>query len=320
MSKKDFVIGLDIGATKICCAVGEVASESADIAKVVGLGIVPFSGVRKGVVVDADATVQAMSKAFEQARSMVIARGLVLSPTTPIVTGAVASSQRIVNCAYEAGVNFTDFCLESIASAEAVLTSEQKETGVVLVDIGGSTCDLVIYKNGVIVHTAVLGIGGNHITYDVSVGLDVSFEEAELIKVTQGIAIPSALGRETHKFLDRIIACRVEEILYYIHREVTTSGFNSTLGGTIVITGGTTLMRGMPELAQMIFDLPVKLGLPVNGVMLPETCNSPRYSTAIGFIKYGARNIQKSKSLVQEQKNIYDKVRGSMRTWIKDLF
>lgn|GEM_PF-5494734 len=320
MSKKDFVIGLDIGATKICCAVGEVADESPNVAKVVGFGVVPFSGILKGVVVDADATVQSISKAFEQARIMVIERDLILSPTIPIVTGAVTSSQSVVNCAYEAGINFTDFCLESIASAEAVLTPEQKETGVVLVDIGGSTCDLVIYKNGVIVHTAVLGIGGNHITYDVSVGLDLPFEEAESIKVTQCIAVPSVLGRETHKFLDRIVACRVEEILYYIHREVVNSGFNSTVGGAIVITGGTTLMRGMPELAQMIFDLPVKLGLPVNGVMLPESFNSPRFSTAIGFIKYGLRNIQKSKSLAQEQKNIYDKVRGSMRTWIKDLF
>jgi cell division protein FtsA len=409
MSKKDFIVGLDIGTTKICCIVGEIAGDNIDI---IGIGTAPSSGLRKGVVINIDSTVESISKAVEEAELMagveistvytgiagghiksfnstgIVAvkdkeinendvnrvieaakavaipldrevihiipqefmldgqegikdpvgmNGVRLEAKVHIVTGAVSSAQNLIKCANKAGLNVAEICLEPIASAEAVLAADEKDLGVLLIDIGGGTSDIAIFKDGAIVHTGVLAIGGNHLTNDIAVGLRTPQNEAEKIKIRHGCAmsamvkpdetieVPGVGGRKSRivsrKLLSDIIEPRVEEIFSLIQREVMKSGYQDILSGGIVITGGTTILEGMPEMAEFIFEMPVKRGLPMNIGGLRDVVNSPKYATGVGLIKYGARNVQKSKSkFTIRDKNIYDKVRGSMRSWIKDLF
>lgn len=408
MSKKDFVVGLDIGTTKICCIVGEL-SEAGGI-DIVGIGTAPSTGLRKGAVINIDTTVESITKAIEEAELMagveistvytgiagghiksfnstgIVAikdrevteqdvqrvidaakavaipldrevihiipqeymingedgirdpigmSGVRLEAKVHIVTGAVSSAQNIIKCANKAGLNVSEICLEPIASSEAVLTQDEKELGVVLVDIGGGTSDIAIFKDGSIVYTSVLAIGGNHITNDIAVGLRTPQNEAEQIKIKWGcsmaalvkpeetIEVPGVGGRKprvvSRRLLAEIIEPRVEEMFSLIQREVMKSGFQDLLSGGVVITGGATLLEGMPELAEFVFELPVKRGLPLGIGGLKDVVNSPKFATGVGLLKYGARNLQKSRFPIRE-KNIYDKVRGSMRSWIKDLF
>ncbi len=411
MSKKDFVVGLDIGTTKICCIVGEIVeNNSHPLIDIVGIGTAPSNGLRKGVVINIDSTVENITKAVEEAELMagveistvyagiagghiksfnstgIVAvkdreitendvqrvidaakavaipldrevihiipqeykindqdgirdpvgmSGIRLESKVHIVTGAVSSAQNIIKCANKAGLNVSEICLEPIASSEAVLSQDEKELGVVLVDIGGGTSDIAIFKDGAVVYTGVLAIGGNHITNDISVGLRTPQQEAEKIKIQYGsalaslvkadetIEVPGVGGRKprvvSRRLLAEIIEPRVEEVFSLIQHEVSKSGFQDLLSGGIVITGGSTLLDGMPELAEMVFEMPVKRGLPQNIGGLRDVVNSPKFATAVGLLKYGARNMQKSKFPIRE-KNIYDKVRGSMRAWMKDLF
>jgi cell division protein FtsA len=408
MSKKDFIVGLDIGTTKICCVVGE-ATESG-IIDIVGIGTAPSTGLRKGCVVNIDSTVESIAKAVEEAELMagveitnvytgiagghiksfnstgIVAvkdqeitehdvqrvidaakavaipldrevihiipqeyliddqdgikdpigmSGVRLESKVHIVTGAVSSAQNIIKCANKAGLNVAEICLEPIASSEAVLTQDEKELGVALIDIGGGTSDIAIFKEGAIVFTGVLAIGGNHITNDIAVGLRTPQTEAEKIKIQHGCALASLVkpdetievngvgGRKSRviarRLLAEIIEPRVEEMFSLIQREIAKSGFQDQLSAGLVITGGSTLLEGMPELAEFVFELPVKRGLPHSIGGLRDVVNSPKFATAVGLLKYGARNGKKSKFMIRE-KNIYDKVRGSMKTWIKDLF
>jgi cell division protein FtsA len=181
----------------------------------------------------------------------------------------------------------------------------------------------------------VLAIGGNHITNDIAVGLRTPQNEAEKIKIRYGCAmaslikpdetieVPGVGGRKprivSRRLLAEIIEPRVEEIFSLIQREVMKSGYQDLLSAGMVITGGATLLEGMPELAEFVMEMPVKRGLPQNIGGLRDVVNSPKFATGVGLIKYGSRNMQKSKFPIRE-KNIYDKVRGSMRSWIKDLF
>lgn len=411
MSKKDFVVGLDIGTTKICCIVGEVVEPGPQpVIDIVGIGTAPSSGLRKGVVINIDTTVESITKAVEEAELMAGAEittvytgiagghiksfnstgivavkdkeiteqdvqrvidaakavaipldretihiipqeymindqdgirdpigmsGVRLEAKVHIVTGAVSSAQNIIKCANKAGLNVAEICLEPIASSEAVLCQDEKELGVVLVDIGGGTSDIAIFKEGAIVHTGVLAIGGNHITNDIAVGLRTPQNEAEKIKIRHGCALTSLVkadetievagvgGRKarvlSRRLLAEIIEPRVEEIFSLIQREIMKSGYQDLLSAGVVITGGATLLEGMPELAEFVFEMPVKRGVPQNIGGLRDVVNSPKFATGVGLIRYGARNMAKPRFPIRE-KNIYDKVRGSMRSWIKDLF
>ena len=411
MSKKDFVVGLDIGTTKICCIVGEIVEVGPHpIIDIVGIGTAPSTGLRKGVVVNIDSTVESISKAVEEAELMagveistvytgiagghiksfnstgIVAvkdkeiteqdvqrvidaakavaipldrevihiipqeyivdeqdgirdpigmSGVRLEAKVHIVTGAVSSAQNIIKCANKAGLNVAEICLEPIASSEAVLSQDEKELGVVLIDIGGGTSDIAIFREGAVAYTGVLAIGGNHITNDISMGLRTPQHDAEKIKIQYGCAMSALVkpedtievagigGRKSRvlsrRLLSEIIEPRVEEIFSLIQREVMKSGFQDLLSGGVVITGGSTLLEGMPEVAEEIFEMPVKRGVPQGVGGLKDVVNSPKFATAVGLLKYGAKNLMKSKFPIRE-KNIYDKVRGSMRTWIKDLF
>jgi len=411
MSKKDFVVGLDIGTTKICCIVGEVHERGPNpTIDIIGIGQAPSVGLRKGVVINIDSTVESITKAVEEAELMagveisnvftgiagghiksfnssgVVAvkdkeinendvqrcidaakavaipldrevihimpqefiidgqdgirdpigmNGMRLESKVHIVTGAVSSAQNIIKCANKAGLNVTEICLEPIASAAAVLSEDEKDLGVVLVDIGGGTSDIAIFKDGAIVFTGVLAVGGNHITNDIAVGLRCPQHEAEKLKIAHGCSLASLVrpdetievagvgGRKPRmvprRLLAEIIEPRVEEMFSLIQREVIQSGHGDVLSGGVVITGGSSLLEGMPEMAEFIFEMPVKRGIPMGIGGLRDVVNSPKFATGVGLLKYGARNGSKAKFQIRE-KNIYDKVRGSMRTWIKDLF
>ncbi len=359
MPKNNFVVGLDLGTTKTCCLVGKFEDDdSGGSLQIIGMGSAPSAGLRRGVIVDSDATVDSLIRAVEEAELMAgvkvstvytgMAGGLVqprISEGFGIdqgglevegnLQGMVSSAETIIQCTTRAGLEVAEFCLEPIASGESVLSSQEKQVGALLVDLGGGTSDIAIFKDGVIVHAGVLPLGGHQITNDIALGLRLTQVEAERLKVRRGCALralvkadetievtgvsgkgPRVLSRQV---LAEMIEPRVDEIFTLIQREVIKSGFQGLLSAGVVITGGATLLEGMPELAEWVFEIPARRGFPQGVGGLRNVVNSPRYATVVGLLKYGARNSSRTRSPVRER-NIYDKVRGSMRTWIKDLF
>ncbi len=252
-----------------------------------------------------------------------------------IVTGAITSAQNIVKCANRAGLNVDDIVLEQLGSSEAVLTPEEKELGAAIVDIGGGTTDLVIFANGSIKHTAVFSMAGNHITNDISVGLRTPAEEAEKIKIRYGCAltslvrkdetikVPSVGGRDprvlSRQNLAEIIEPRVDEILNLVWDEVVKMGYKNLLASGVILTGGSAILEGVPELAEQIFNLPVRRGTPIGIGGLVDLVNSPLYATGVGLVLYGSRNKAQSRFKVGEG-NIFSKVTRRMKEWIGEFF
>jgi cell division protein FtsA len=408
VGKRDpLVIGLDIGTTKICAVVGEVADGQVNI---IGLGTYPSKGLRKGVVVNIDSTVYSIKRAIEEAELMagchitsvyagiagghikginshgVIAvknreigpgdvkrvidaasavaipmdrevihiipqefivddqdgikdpvgmSGVRLEGRVHIVTGAITSAQNIIKCANKAGLDVDDIVLEQLGSSEAVLTTEEKELGAAIIDIGGGTTDLIIFSNGAIKHTAVVSLAGSHVTSDISMGLRTPLEEAEKIKLRYGCAltamvrkdetieVPSVGGRKprvlSRQTLAEIIEPRAEEILTLVHHEVGKTEYSSLIASGIILTGGSALLEGMPELAEQIFNLPVRRGTPIGIGGLVDLVNSPMYATGVGLVLYGSRNRVQSRFKVGEG-NIFTKVTHRMKEWIGEFF
>ncbi len=261
--------------------------------------------------------------------------GVRLEAKVHIVTGAVASAQNIIKSCQRAGVGVADIVLEQLASSEAVLSPDEKELGVALIDIGGGTTDIAIFVDGAIKHTAVLSLGGNHLTNDIAVGLRTPMAEAEKIKQAYGccltsmvgkdetIEVPSVGGREarvlSRQLLAEILEPRVEEIFTLVNREIVKSGFEDVIASGVVITGGTSILPGMPELAEQIFNLPVRRGLPRDIGGLTDVVNSPIYATGVGLVKYGSRNQQIRNFSVGDE-NIFDKVVRRMKEWFGEFF
>ncbi|HET6514700.1 MAG TPA: cell division protein FtsA [Thermodesulfovibrionales bacterium] len=233
--------------------------------------------------------------------------GTRLEANVHIVTGSVTSVQNLVTCCTKAGVSILDIVLEPLASAEAVLSKTEKKRGVVLVDIGGGTTDVAFYRDGVLRHTAVLSIGGNHLTNDIAVGLNVPVEEAEKIKKAYGYAtvgitdrmedLPETIeisdgdGKATKvplQYLAGIIQARCEEFIGLVKKEMEQVSYGIERS-TIVLTGGTSLLRGIKDLTEEIFGLPVKIGMP-EGVMDRGLVHSPIYATGVGLVRYGLAN------------------------------
>lgn len=262
--------------------------------------------------------------------------GVRLESKVHIVTGDVASAQNIIKCVNQAGIEVTDIVLEPLASSEAVLTPDEKELGVALIDIGGGTTDIAIFVRGSVVHTAVVPMGGNHITNDIAVGLRTSIQDAEKIKVTSGCAMSSMLpseemievpmvgGRKSKEIsrsvLTKIIEPRVEEILTMVNQELSNSGFKHLMSTGVVITGGASLLEGLPELAEFILELPVRRGVPQGVGGLLDVVNSPMYSTAVGLLMYGNSTSSEMTFKIKDEENVYGKVITRMKTWLGDVF
>ncbi|MDO3378834.1 cell division protein FtsA [Geoalkalibacter halelectricus] len=405
--RDNLVVGVDIGTTKICAIVGNYTEEGLDI---VGIGVSPSKGLRKGVVINIESTVAAIRKALQEAELMagceiksvfagiagghikgfnsqgVIAiknrevtgddvrrvidaakavaipmdrevihilpqefiiddqdgikeplgmSGVRLEAKVHIVTGAVASAQNIIKSCNRAGVDVADIVLEQLASAEAVLSADEKELGVAMVDIGGGTTDIAIYIDGAIKHTSVLSLGGNHLTNDIAVGLRTPMAEAEKIKHAYGccltsmvdkdatIEVPSVGGREprilSRQLLAEILEPRVEEIFTLVNREIIRSGYEDLIASGVVITGGTSILPGMPELAEQIFGMQVRRGVPRDIGGLTDVVNSPVYATGVGLVKYGCRNLE-TKNFSIGQENTFDKIVRRMKEWFGEFF
>lgn len=261
--------------------------------------------------------------------------GVRLEAKVHIVTGAVASAQNIIKSCNRAGTDVADIVLEQLASSDAVLSSDEKELGVALVDIGGGTADIAIFSEGAIKHTSVLSIGGDHLTNDIAVGLRTPMGEAEKIKQSYGccltsmvgkdetIEVPSVGGRESRilsrQLLAEILEPRVEEIFSLVSREISKSGYGDLIASGIVITGGSAILPGMPELAEQVFNLPVRRGNPLDIGGLTDVVNSPIYATGVGLVKYGSMNTQAQNFKIGE-KNVFERVSQRMKEWFSEFF
>jgi cell division protein FtsA len=260
--------------------------------------------------------------------------GVRLEAKIHIVTGAVTSAHNIVKCANRSGLDVCDIVLESLASGEAVLTNEEKELGTALLDLGGGTSDLAIFSGKNIKHTFVLSLGGNNLTNDIAIGLRAPLAEAEKIKTRYGtcssnsisseetIEVPGMGGREPKKLprqiLGEILEPRMEEIFSLIQREIYRAGMENIINSGMVMTGGTALLEGISDIAESIFNLPVRIGKPSGISGLVDVVNNPMYATGVGLVIYGVRN-QATKKFRIRDKNIFNGIISQMRKWFKDV-
>ncbi len=407
------VAGLDLGTTKVAVVVAEVDEHRQ--ARIIGVGLSPSHGMRKGTVINLEKTVNSIRKAVEEAQNMVgfkidsayvgIAGGHISSMNNKamisvekpggeitkkdmtrvieqaqsvgippdreiihvipiefkvdgdpgikdpvgmfgrrlevevhIVTGAVTSAQNIYKAVRRAGLQVKDIVLQPLASSYAVLEPDEKDLGVLLVDIGGGTTDIAIFKDGSIRHTQVIGLGGENITNDIALGLRTPPKEAEEIKKKYGCAMAKLLeeddteieikgvgGRNprkvSRKTLSAIIEPRVEEILSIAYREVRKVWDPELLAAGVVLTGGTSRLTGIEQLAEEIFDLPVKVGRPRAISGLTDIVEDPIFSTAVGLVKYG---IEKQNLTFIKTKeggnNVFDAILQRMKKWFKEFF
>jgi len=407
-----FVVGLDIGTTKICCVVAEVRPGNA--VHVVGLAEAPSRGLRKGVVVNLDATVEAIKAALqkvelqagvsvEQATVGIAgghirsfnSRGVVavsgkdgavstediervmnaaqavsipqdreilhvlpqefvlddqngihtpkgmigsrLEANVHIVTAASTAIQNLVTCANRAGIEVRDTVVEQLAVADAVLTDDEKELGVALLDIGGGTTDLAIFEKSAIWHTAVLAVGGDHFTNDLAIGLRTPIPDAERLKKQFGCALSSMIGDDeaievptvggrrprllSHQILAEILQPRATEIFTLIHDEITRAGFDKVLNAGVVLTGGGSMLPGMTEVAEQVFDVPVRQGSPATAEPMVDSGRGPEHSTAIGLALFGARQrpVRRRASLTMPAGSL-GRMGDRVRSWFAEMF
>ena len=258
--------------------------------------------------------------------------GVRLEARVHIVTAAVSSAQNIVKCCGKTGLSVSDIVLEPLASSEAVLAEEEKELGVALVDVGGGTTDVAIFANGSIQHTSVIPLGGNHLTNDIAVGLRTPMQEAERIKIKYGsaqaqmldkdetIEVPSVGGRAprvlSRRILCEIVEPRVEELFQLVQREIQKAGQEDLLASGVVLTGGSTLLHGMPELAEEVLGLPVRRGLPRNIGGLVDVVKSPQHATAVGLLHYAVKQGREGRAFVGDASSLRERFLG----WVKELF
>src|SRR5471032_2571050 len=373
---KNLIVGLDIGTSKVVAVVAEVMSDGRH--EVIGLGQHESKGLKKGVVVNIEATVESIQRALEEAELMAdckirnvyagiagshirsfnssgmvaikdkevtatdVARvietakavniptdqqllhtvpqefivdsqedvreplgmsGVRLEAKVHIVTGAVSAVQNIVKCVRRCGLEVSHLILQPMASADAVLTPDEKELGVVLIDLGGGTTDVAIFTEGAIRHTAVIPIAGDQITNDIAMALRTPTQYAEEIKIRYACALAKLAGAgETIKVpsvgdrpprelsrqaLAEVVEPRYDELFTLIQAELRRSGYEDLIPAGIVLTGGTSKMEGAVELAEEIFHMPVRLGVPHSVKGLSDVIRNPIYSTGVGLLLYG---------------------------------
>jgi cell division protein FtsA len=260
--------------------------------------------------------------------------GVRLEAKIHIVTGAVTSAHNIVKCANRSGLDVCDIVLESLASGEAVLTNEEKELGTALLDLGGGTSDLAIFSGKNIRHTFVLALGGNNLTNDIAIGLRTPLAEAEKIKKKFGscvarnigsdetIEVPGMGGRKARKLprqiLGEILEPRMEEIFALTKREIYRAGMENVIASGLVVTGGSALLEGLPEIAESVFNLPTRLGKPRGISGLVDVVNNPMYATGVGLVLYGAKNQTPKKFRIRDA-NIFNRIISRMKRWFKEV-
>ena len=370
------IVGLDIGTSKVVALVGEVGEDGT--IEIVGIGTHPSRGLKKGVVVNIESTVQSIQRAIEEAQLMAGCRihsafvgvagnhirslnshgivairdrevstadlervldaaqavaipadqrvlhtlaqdyvidnqegvreplgmsGVRLEAKVHVVTCAVNAAQNIEKCVRRCGLEVDDIILEQLASAYSVLTDDEKELGVCLVDIGGGTTDIAIFTEGAIRHTAVIPIAGDQVTNDIAMALRTPTQYAEEIKIRyacalaklasagETIKVPSVGDRPPRELsrqaLAEVVEPRYDELFTLIQAELRRSGYEDLIPAGIVLTGGTSKMEGAVELAEEIFHMPVRLGVPHSFKGLSDVVRNPIYSTAVGLLLYG---------------------------------
>jgi cell division protein FtsA len=399
------IVGLDVGTTKICAIAGEVSEEGITV---LAMGSHPSTGLRKGVVIDIEATANSIKKAVSGVREQlgipvnevyvgiagshiksigsygavgikgkdvtpedvdraidsagavyvpldreilhvlptdfildgqggikdpVGMAGVRLEVQVHIVTGAVASVQNLIKCCERADLKVLDIVLQPLASSEATLTADERDMGVALVDIGGGTTDIAVYKDGWLRHTSVLGIGGNHFTNDVSVGLRLPFNEAERVKKKYGTVLQSDLNDGTdmdvvgidgqvrgipRKYLGEIIRPRCDELLELIRQEINVSPGYDVGVSEVVLTGGASLLSGLDRMAEAVFSLPVRIGYLHRVEGIRGELNHPMYATAIGLLLYEAA------SMMPDERNgfssdLFAKIVDKMTGWFRRI-
>jgi len=380
------IVGLDIGTSKVVAIVGEVNEEGE--VEVIGLGTHPSRGLKKGVVVNIESTVQSIQRAVEEAEQMagcqinavfagiagshirslnshgIVAikdrevtqgdvdrvidaaravaipadqkilhvlpqefiidhqegirepvgmAGVRLEAKVHLVTGAVSAAQNIIKCVRRCGLEVDDIILEQVASSHAVLTADEKELGVCLVDMGGGTTDIAVFTEGAIRHTAVIPIAGDQVTNDIAVALRTPTQHAEDIKIRYACALrqlanpdetievpsvgerpPRRLARQT---LAEVVEPRYEELLSLIHAELRRSDFEELAAAGVVLTGGSAKMEGVVELAEEVFHMPVRLGVPQYVTGLVDVIRNPIHSTGVGLLLFGQHARQSAEGV-----------------------
>ena len=261
--------------------------------------------------------------------------GMRLEVKVHIVTGAVSAAQNIMKCVRRCGLEVRDLMLQPLASADAVLLDDERDLGVCLVDIGGGTTDIAVFTDGAIKHTSVIPIAGDQITNDIAMALRTPTRDAEELKIAHGVALrqlasstemievpgvgdrgPRELSRQT---LAEVIEPRVEELYSLIQRELRSSGLEELLSSGIVITGGSALMKGMVELGEEVFHMPVRVGVPHYTGALAEVIRSPRYSTGMGLLMAGLEQVKRERHAKMHGGGFRD-VFERMKSWFKGNF
>ena len=406
-AERNLIVGLDIGTSKVVALVGEVGLDGS--IELLGLGSQPSRGLKKGVVVNIESTVQSIQRAVEEAELMagceihsvfagiagshvrslnshgvvgvrdkevshgdvehvidaakavaipadqkilhvlpqefivdgqegirdpIGMSGVRLEAKVHIVTGADSAAQNIEKCIQRCGLAVEDVVLEQLASSFAVLTEDEKELGVCLVDIGGGTTDLAVFANGAIRHTAVIPIAGDQVTNDIAVSMRTPTQYAEDIKIRyacalsqlanpdESIEVPSVGERPARRLarqtLAEIVEPRYEELFGLVREELRRSGFEEVIAAGIVLTGGSSKMEGAIELAEEVFHVPVRLGMPHPGQGLSDVVRNPIFSTGVGLLLYGRDNALPSRQRhgLNGAKSVVDR----MRSWFKGNF
>lgn len=405
---KNLIVGLDIGTSKVVAIVGELTPEGG--IDVIGLGFHPSRGLKKGVVINIESTVESIRRAIEEAELMagceirsvyagiagshiksmnshgIVAvrekevvvtdvdrvidaakavaipadqkilhvlpqefvidtqegikepvgmSGVRLEAKVHLVTGAVSAAQNIIKCVERCGLDVDDIILEQLASSYAVLTEDEKELGVCLVDIGGGTTDIAVFTEGSIRHTAVIPIAGDQVTNDIAVALRTPTQNAEDIKVKHACALRqlaamddmievSMVGnrpsrRMSRQTLAEVVEPRYEELLTLIQAELRRSGFEDLMAAGIVLTGGASKMEGVVELAEEVFHMPVRLGSPHNVSGLTDVVENPIFATSVGLLMYG-QNQQQSHRYELSSKSGMRGLMRRMRSWFQGNF
>ena len=405
--QKDLIVGLDIGTSKVAAIVGELNEQQ--VIEIIGIGTHPSTGMKKGVVVNIESTVQSIRRAVEEAELMAGCRiqsvytgisgshvkslnshgivavrskevseadvdrvidaacavaipadqktlhvlpqefavddqegiqapigmsGVRLEARVHMVTGSVSAAQNIHKCVLRCGLDVDKLILEQLASSYAVLTDDEKDLGVCMVDIGGGTSDIAVFHKGAIRHTAVIPIAGDQVTNDIAVALRTPTQHADAIKVKFGHALPEMLERDEQIEVDsvgdrpprrlsrltlaEVIRPRDEELFLLIQRELRRSGFDEMLAGGVVLTGGSSKMAGVVELAEEVFDLPVRLGMPHTVQGLTDVARNPQHATGIGLLIFGQRNLPHYTG--QPEGSGFAQVWERMKSWFQGNF